>query len=195
MELTEQHEKFCQLYVKTGNATQSYLDSGFECLESSAAVLGHRLLRKVNISLRVSYLQTKQANRIQVNTDMIVNKLVKIVFEGSTIAEIDKNGELVLIPHADPSEADSISFSKSEAQASGHSETGSNNSSSESVSISIKNKDKIKALDMLCKILGIYDRKQDGDSGKVFENNSKRVLDVLERTRRTNQPESDNRES
>lgn len=195
MELTEQHEKFCQLYVKTGNASQSYIDAGFECSEKSAPVLGHRLLRKVNISLRVSYLQTKQANRIQVNTDMIVNKLVNIVFEGSKIAEIDENGELKLIPFSDPSEADSLSFSKSESQASGHSKDGSNDSSSESTSISIKNKDKIKALDMLCKILGVYDRKQDGDSGKVFENNSKRVLDVLERTRRANKPESDNRES
>jgi len=193
--LTDMQEKFCQLYVKTGNATQSYLDAGFECSDKSVATLAHRMSRNVDISLRIAYLKSKQASRVKVNTDMIVDRLVKIVFEGSTIAEIDENGELKLIPHADPSEADSLSFSKSESQTSGRTAQGHSDGSSESVSISIKNKDKIKALDMLCRLLGLYDRKQSGDSSKVFENNSRRVLDVLERTKRINQPESDNRES
>lgn len=193
MELTEQHEKFCQLYVKTGNASQSYIDAGFECSEKSAPVLGHRLLRKVNISLRVSYLQTKQANRIQVNTDMIVNKLVNIVFEGSKIAEIDENGELKLIPHADPSEADSLSFSKSESQTSGSTAQGHSDGSSESVSISIKNKDKLKALDMLCKILGIYERRETTNNGN-FNSNSRRVTEALRKLRNNNGSSEDSRE-
>lgn len=193
MDLSDEQEKFCQLYVKTGNATQSYIDAGlYHKDERSAASLAHQNLRKLDISLRVSYLRSKQASRVKVNTDMIVDKLVRIVFEGSTIANINEDGELELIPYADPSEADSISFSKGESQASGHSNTGSNDSSSESKSISIKNKDKVKALDMLCKILGVYDRKQDGDGGKVFENNSKRVLELLERSKRANQSEPDN---
>lgn len=196
MDLNERQERFCQLYVETGNATQSYIDAGYTPEERrSAESSAHKLLRKAEIQMRVSQIRVKLNKHFQTSQEMIVDKLCRIVFEGSTIAEIDENGELKLIPYADVNDVDGLSFSKSEMSSRNESAKGSiSETSSSSTSFSIKNRDKIKALDMLCKILGIYDvNKKQSDSG-TFDANSRRALDAIRKLRTKNVSSEDSRE-
>lgn len=194
--LNERWEKFCQLYVENGgNASQAYQEAGFDSADGmSTAVCASRLLKKANIQLRISQIRSKHHSKYQINQDIIIDRLCKIVFEGNTIAEIDENGELKLVPHAEIDDVDGVSFSKSEMSSRNESAKGSiSESSSSSVNFSVKNKDKLKALDMLCKILGIYDRRETTNNGN-FNSNSRRVTEALRKLRSNNGSSEDSRE-
>lgn len=193
--MNDRQEKFCQLYVQYGgNGKQAYIDAGYETEGNSAEVNASRLLRNAQVQMRISNIRVKHHSKFQVNQEVIIDRLCKIVFEGSTVAEIDENGELKLIPYADVDEVDGLSFSKSESSSRNESARGAiSETSSSTISFSVKNKDKLKALDMLCKILGIYDKRETTDNGN-FGHNAERVLDALRKLRAKNEIASESRE-
>lgn len=85
--------------------------------------------------------------------------------EKTDIVEV-KDGMLILKDGADLSRVEAISTSES----------------SSTTSISIKFQDKLKALDMLCKILGVYERHEQ-DNSSIIRKNAQRVLDTLRKYR------------
>ena len=169
MALSVKQKKFCQLYSKTGNAKQSYIDAGYTANNNHVAeTSAHNLLRKSEVRTYVELLQQKTQERIGMDTDSIVNYLVEVVRGGAgEVAEVDDSGEIKLKAGADLNKIEAISQSSSESSSS--------EGSSESRSISLKNKDKLKALDMLCKILGIYD-KRDNEHSRNIEAHADKVL-------------------
>ena len=63
--MTAKQKRFCEEFVKTGNATQSAIKAGYS--EKTANEQGARLLAKVSIK---SYIQSLQA---EIKTENIIN--------------------------------------------------------------------------------------------------------------------------
>lgn len=166
--LTPQQMRFCEIYVQTGNASQSYIDAGYKVKDSEVAkVNAARLLTLAHVSLYVKQLQNKVSQKHEVSRDRIIGELVKVAFaDMSEVVEIDDKGKPVIKKNANLDALDSISSSES------YSDTG------YSKSFSVKKSDKIKAMEMLCKLLGLYD-KEDSESRRNLEANSRRVLEAL----------------
>lgn len=59
MALTEQQKKFVQNYLKTGNATQSYIDAGYKSKGKSAEANSCRLLSNKNVQAYVRKLSQR----------------------------------------------------------------------------------------------------------------------------------------
>jgi len=55
--LNPRQERFCQLYVTSGNATQSYLKAGYDTNPHAARVTSTHLLAKPSIQERVAEIQ------------------------------------------------------------------------------------------------------------------------------------------
>lgn len=169
--------KFIQEYLKTGNATQSVINAGYKNKsENAAAVQGNALLRKPKIK---SYIETNKKkslaetqNKIQISQDKIASTLVRIAFDGlEDIIEVSEQGDLEIKPDAKFDLVDGLSFSKSESDG----EKG----YSKSKGFSFKRSDRLKALDMLIKLMGGYEKLADGagDTAKGLE--PERVLKLL----------------
>lgn len=85
MGLTPKQEKFCQEYVKTGNATQSYkiaYPKAENWKESSVnEKASYELNNNVKIMSRVKELQIKAEEKHDITKDKIVKRLQEIIFE------------------------------------------------------------------------------------------------------------------
>lgn len=64
MALSEIQKRFCEIYVKTGNATQSYIDAGYKAKPNAARRNASRLLSNADVKAYISELseQMKQAS-------------------------------------------------------------------------------------------------------------------------------------
>lgn len=78
--VTEQQEKFCRVFVETGNASEAYRQSykANRKTANSVAVDASRLLDNPNVSLRVSMLREGHAKRHNVTVDSLVAELEQI---------------------------------------------------------------------------------------------------------------------
>lgn len=60
LKLTIKQRRFSELYVETGNATQSYIDAGYKASTRNVAeVEGFKLLRNPKIKQAIEYLNKK----------------------------------------------------------------------------------------------------------------------------------------
>ena len=168
MALNPKQIKFCELFVQTGNATQSYLRAGYKAkTDTSAQANSSRMLLNDMVQAHIRDIQSMHSNDIKIDTQKIIKELAKIAFDDiSDIVSIDRSGMVTVRDGADLTRLEAISTSNS----------------SSNKSISIKFRDKLKALDMLCKILGVYDQHQKSTSQNLAVH-SKRVLESLERLR------------
>lgn len=78
--LTEQQEKFCRVFVETGNASESYRQSykSDRKTANSVAVDASRLLDNPNVNHRISMLKEGHAKRHNVTVDSLVAELEEI---------------------------------------------------------------------------------------------------------------------
>lgn len=78
--LNPRQEKFAQLYVDTGNATQSYRDAGYQPkTDRTAEVSAHNLLRNPKVEKRVEELRKKASDKSELTRDDIVRFLCDVV--------------------------------------------------------------------------------------------------------------------
>jgi phage terminase small subunit len=162
---------FAQAYAKHGNATQAYLDAGYKVTEEVARVNASKLLTKSNVQQYLKSLQKPALKKAEVTIERITAELAKIAFgDLSDVVEM-QDGRAKIKKDADLSLVDGISFSESNGQA-GHSKA-----------FSFKKSDKLKALDMLTKMIGGYDRSPDSDEGNL-KSNAGRILSALDRIRK-----------
>ena len=82
-ELTPKQELFCQTYVKTGNATESYkiaypksLNWKPESINENAS----RMKANSKVSARIEQLQNKVEEKHDLTKDKIINRLKEIIF-------------------------------------------------------------------------------------------------------------------
>ena len=75
-ELTPQQEKFCQEYIKTGNAYKSYIAVGYASKGARAA--SSKLLTKVYIKQRLQELKEMQTKKFLIDKAFITEKFLEI---------------------------------------------------------------------------------------------------------------------
>lgn len=78
--VTEQQEKFCRVFVETGNASEAYRQAykSDRKTANSVAVDASRLLDNPNVNLRISMLREGHAKRHNVTVDSLVAELEEI---------------------------------------------------------------------------------------------------------------------
>jgi phage terminase small subunit len=163
---------FCIAYAKHGNATKAYLDAGYKVSEKVAGTNGPRLLENAGISEHIRKLQKPALKRAEVSIDRITQELAKVAFADiGDVIELDSSGNARLRADADLSSLDAVSFNESSGKA------------GNSRGFSVKKSDKLKALDMLLKMTGGYDREPDADSGNLRAN-AGRILESLRNLRK-----------
>lgn len=78
--VTEQQEKFCRVFVETGNASEAYRQSYKADRKSanSVAVDASRLLDNPNVNLRINALRETHTKRHNITVDTLLDKLNKV---------------------------------------------------------------------------------------------------------------------
>ena len=76
IELTDRQEMFCREYIIDFNATQSAIRAGYS--ENSAKVIGCENLTKPNIQAFLSKLMKERNERVKIDADYVLNRLVEI---------------------------------------------------------------------------------------------------------------------
>jgi phage terminase small subunit len=74
--LTDKQEAFCREYLLDLNATQAAIRAGYS--EATAASIGHENLTKPEIASRVRELMGARAERVQVDADWVLRRLLDI---------------------------------------------------------------------------------------------------------------------
>ncbi|PHM69016.1 terminase small subunit [Xenorhabdus kozodoii] len=76
MALTDKQDMFCREYLVDINATQAAIRAGYS--ESTAAAQASRLLMNVNIQNRIQELMNERNEKLAVNADYVLKRLVDI---------------------------------------------------------------------------------------------------------------------
>ena len=74
--LTDKQEMFCREYIVDLNATQAAVRAGYS--EATAASIGYENLTKPEIASRVRELMAVRADRVQVDADWVLGRLLEI---------------------------------------------------------------------------------------------------------------------
>ena len=92
--LPEKRERFAQEYVVDLNATQAAIRAGYSA--RTARAQGSRLLTNVDVQERVRELQAARAERVQIDADWVLARLVENVDRAmqKTAAEVDQEGNI-----------------------------------------------------------------------------------------------------
>lgn len=171
-DLTIKQQKFVDLYLETGNATKSYLGSGFKAKNDEvAASLASRLLRNDKVHAYITAERNRLKAQGKLNRDDLLAKNAEIAFSNlDDVVEIDERGKPRLKAGASLNGLDTISANESSS------------SEGSSSSFSVKRSDRLKALDAVAKLIGAYDN-DEGDSGRDLKNSAARILEALGRVR------------
>lgn len=90
--LTDKQEMFCREYLIDLNATQAAIRAGYS--ERTARSIGQRMLTNVDIEKRLSELKGDRNERVSVNADYVLDRLMQI--DQLDVADIlDENGDLL----------------------------------------------------------------------------------------------------
>jgi phage terminase small subunit len=91
MRLTEKQETFCLEYLKDLNATQAAIRAGYSA--KSANRIASAMLSKHDITERLSQLMSERNERVKVDADYVLNRLLEI--DSLDVVDIlDDRGEL-----------------------------------------------------------------------------------------------------
>jgi phage terminase small subunit len=94
--LSQRHEKFCQLYVASGNATRAYEDAGYSTKGNASEVQGSKLLRNPKVAQRINEIQAGAVSKIEFSRDKTIETLIKIV-ESKKTKEVPTRDKLKAI--------------------------------------------------------------------------------------------------
>ena len=152
--LTAKQQRFVDEYLIDLNATQAAIRAGYS--PSTANEQGARLLVNVSISSAISQAMAHRSRRTGITQDRVLRELAKVAFVNANDV-IDTDSATV---RADAAEDDLACIQSVKVKTS-ESEMG---SSSER---EIKLYDKMRALEMLGKHLGLFDKRgQDSSNGE-----------------------------
>ncbi|MDT2885518.1 terminase small subunit, partial [Lactococcus lactis] len=101
MTLSERQKRFCELYVKTGNATQSYIDAGYKARGASARANASKLLTNPNVKSYIEELTSQLKKDSIADADRVLQFLTKVM-DGEVKEELgfvtDEGVEIVSLP-------------------------------------------------------------------------------------------------
>lgn len=128
--LTPKQEKFANLYVELGNASEAYrlaYEVGEDTTDSSVWVLASRELSKVKVRLRVNEIKSELAKDFKISREYIVMGLLDVINDSEDTFDLGKLRDL--------DKEESKRFFRMMNQT--------------------KNTDKLRALEQLAKMLGL----------------------------------------
>ncbi len=91
MTFTNKQEAFCREYLIDLNATQAAIRAGYS--EKTAKDIACQNLAKLNIQKRIQALMEERKNRIEVNADYVLKRLVDID-QMDVLDILDESGDL-----------------------------------------------------------------------------------------------------
>ena len=144
--LTDKQEMFCKEYLIDLNATQAAIRAGYS--KKTANEQAGRLLVNVSVQAKISQLKEKRSNRIEMNADGVLKELKNWV-------EGDYTDLMMLTAKQIKELAPEIrrlitGFKRTTRRIPGTDE--------EEIKIEIKFIDKIKAMEMISKHIGFYEK-------------------------------------
>ena len=156
-ELNEKQQRFVEEYMIDLNATQAAIRAGYSV--KNAASIGAQLLKKTQVQRAIA----ERSRRTSITSDRVLQELARIAFVNA--ADLIDPETAQVLPDASPDDLKVISGVKVKYVP--HKEL---NDDGEIVIVDaiereVKMCDKVRALDMLCKHLGLYDAKQGDDEG------------------------------
>ena len=149
MKLTAKQKAFCEEYIIDLNATQAAIRAGYS--KKTSTVTACENLTKPNIQEYISLLKGNREERTKITQDMVVKELAKVAF-GDIKNIFDDNDNLLPIHKLDNSTSATLSSIKVRR------ERGQDGQESLDTIEEYKTYDKMKALDMLGRHLGIFEK-------------------------------------
>ena len=152
MKLSDKQKKFCEEYIIDFNQTQSAIKAGYSA--KTAYSIGNENLKKPDIQAYIKELLSKREERTQITADMVVKEWAKIAF--FDIRKIfHKEGGLINPHDLDDETATVISSIKARDIKVGD--------DIETIK-EYRLNDKMKALDMLAKHLGMFEKEKEDNN-------------------------------
>ena len=152
MKLSDKQKKFCEEYIIDFNQTQSAIKAGYSA--KTAYSIGNENLKKPDIQAYIKELLSKREERTQITADMVVKEWAKIAF--FDIRKIFHKEGGLLNPHdLDDETATVISSIKARDIKVGD--------DIETIK-EYRLNDKMKALDMLAKHLGMFEKEKEDNN-------------------------------
>lgn len=156
IDLTDKQIFFCKEYIIDLNATQAAIRAGYS--EDSASVEGSRLLTNAKVQNYVQHIKDQRSKRLEITADRIAAELSKIAF--SDVRNIfGPDGQLIPIKQIDDETAGAISSVKSYENKVSDQEDG--EQVVQGINREVKMHDKMKALELLGKHMGFFERDND----------------------------------
>lgn len=150
--LTPKQARFVNEYLVDLNATQAVLRAGYKMSEKAAATQGGRLLRKAEIQKALQEAREAQEARTQITADRVLRELAAIAFADAGDYQTVEGDELALL------DSDRIPADKRRAiQGYRRGKFGPE----------VVLADKLKALELIGKHLGMFERPEDTDGQGV----------------------------
>lgn len=171
--MTHKQIAFCNEYLIDLNATQAAIRAGYS--QNTAAEIGHENLRKPHIEKYIQERREEAQKRNEITLDKVIKEIGKVAL--FDIRSIYKEDGVMLQPHELSDEAAVVvSGFKSRREIVGSGEDKEVNFIDE-----YKTYDKTKALDMLMKHFGGYekDKEQPQESDHTQDEISKAIADGL----------------
>lgn len=154
-DLTEKQYIFCLEYLIDYNATRAAIKAGYS--EKTAHSQGSRMLKNVKVKTFVDKKTKERSEKLDITVDRVLEEIASIaffdirkLFNGSSLKEVDS---------LDDNTAKAISSVKSRIEKM----DGENFAEV----VEIKSNDKLKALDMLSKHIGLYEKDNEQTKGSV----------------------------
>lgn len=150
--LTDKQRRFCDEYLIDLNATQAAIRSGYS--EKTAYRIGAELLQKTSVAEQIEKRKAARVKRTEITQDFVLMELLKIAkADGTDFATVGKRNRVTITPTDDlPADKRAAVAGVKKGK---HGE------------IEVKTYDKLKALELLGRHLGIFD-KQEGPDGTLF---------------------------
>lgn len=152
--LTDKQQRFVEEYLVDLNATQAAIRAGYST--KTADDIGHQLLHHCRVSEEIARAKAERSRRTGVSQDRVIEELAKIAFLKPEDA-INFDSATVR-DDAPPEVLACIAGCKVKTM------VGENGDMTER---EVKLCDKLKALDMLAKHLGMYDKQAGGDENET----------------------------
>lgn len=148
----QRHERFAQTLVQGASATEAYLAAGYRCTREAARRRGSKLLTKADVSARIGALKATAATRAEFDAEWVLRRLKLIADASVADYRIGKGGVVEVLGDRAPEAIKAVVSVKrsTTVDASGR----------ETVRTDLRLVDKVRALELLGKHLGLWDRER-----------------------------------
>lgn len=147
MELKEKQKRFAEEYLLDLNATQAALRAGYS--PKTAYSQGSRLLKHPQVKKYVEEKQKSMQETLGINRERVVEEIAKIAFGDIRDFLVWSEEGVSLLPSNRLSDDAAASIAEVKEMTSG---------------VTVKQYDKLRALDLIAKMLGMYEESKEKDS-------------------------------